>query len=153
MKKIWDKYKVIIIVIILLGMFVGLSFLLETDSVKNETNSSGPSVSQWVNDSLEEKFTIAVIAQTTCSFCEMYKPVVESVENKYEDLNVYWFHTDQLSNADYSTLSGTYDISDTFKGTPYTMLTYHGVLVDYISGYVDEETLIQFLVDNGVINE
>ncbi len=153
MKKIWDKYKVIIIVIILLGMFVGLSFLLETDSVKNETNSSGPSVSEWVNDSLEEKFTIAVIAQTTCSFCEMYKPVVESVENKYEDLNVYWFHTDQLSNADYSTLSGTYDISDTFKGTPYTMLTYHGVLVDYISGYVDEETLIQFLVDNGVINE
>ena len=153
MKKIWDKYKVIIIVIILLGMFVGLSFLLETDSVKNETNSSGPSVSEWVNDSLEEKFTIAVIAQTTCSFCEMYKPVVESVENKYEDLNVYWFHTDELSNADYSTLSGTYDISDTFKGTPYTMLTYHGVLVDYISGYVDEETLIQFLVDNGVINE
>lgn len=153
MKKIWDKYKVIIIVIILLGMFVGLSFLLETDSVKNETNSSGPSVSEWVNDSLEEKFTIAVIAQTTCSFCEMYKPVVESVENKYEDLNVYWFHTDQLSNADYSTLSGTYDISDTFKGTPYTMLTYHGVLVDHISGYVDEETLIQFLVDNGVINE
>ena len=153
MKKIWDKYKVIIIVIILLGMFVGLSFLLETDSVKNETSSSGPSVSEWVNDSLEEKFTIAVIAQTTCSFCEMYKPVVESVENKYEDLNVYWFHTDQLSNADYSTLSGTYDISDTFKGTPYTMLTYHGVLVDYISGYVDEETLIQFLVDNGVINE
>lgn len=153
MKKIWDKYKVIIIVIILLGMFVGLSFLLETDSVKNETNSSGPSVSEWVNDSLEEKFTIAVIAQTTCSYCEMYKPVVESVENKYEDLNVYWFHTDELSNADYSTLSGTYDISDTFKGTPYTMLTYHGVLVDYISGYVDEETLIQFLVDNGVINE
>ena len=153
MKKIWDKYKVIIIVIILLGMFVGLSFLLETDSVKNETNSSGPSVSEWVNDSLEEKFTIAVIAQTTCSFCEMYKPVVESVENKYEDLNVYWFHTDELSNADYSTLSGTYDISDTFKGTPYTMLTYHGVLVDHISGYVDEETLIQFLVDNGVINE
>ncbi len=153
MKKIWDKYKVIIIVIILLGMFVGLSFLLETDSVKNETNSSGPSVSEWVNDSLEEKFTIAVIAQTTCSFCEMYKPVVESVENKYEDLNVYWFHTDQLSNADYSTLSGTYDISDTFKGTPYTMLTYHGVLIDHISGYVDEETLIQFLVDNGVINE
>lgn len=153
MKKIWDKYKVIIIVIILLGMFVGLSFLLETDSVKNETNSSGPSVSEWVNDSLEEKFTIAVIAQTTCSFCEMYKPVVESVENKYEDLNVYWFHTDELSNADYSTLSGTYDISDTFKGTPYTMLTYHGVLIDHISGYVDEETLIQFLVDNGVINE
>ena len=153
MKEIWDKYKVIIIVIILLGMFVGLSFLLETDSVKNETNSSGPSVSEWVNDSLEEKFTIAVIAQTTCSFCEMYKPVVESVENKYEDLNVYWFHTDELSNADYSTLSGTYDISDTFKGTPYTMLTYHGVLIDHISGYVDEETLIQFLVDNGVINE
>ncbi len=153
MKKIWDKYKVIIIVIILLGMFVGLSFLLETDSVKNETSSSGPSVSEWVNDSLEEKFTIAVIAQTTCSFCEMYKPVVESVENKYEDLNVYWFHTDELSNADYSTLSGTYDISDTFKGTPYTMLTYHGVLIDHISGYVDEETLIQFLVDNGVINE
>ena len=153
MDKIWDKYKVIIIVIILLGMFVGLSFLLETDSEKNQTSSSEPSVSEWVNDSLEEKFTIAVIAQTTCSFCEMYKPVVESVENKYEDLNVYWFHTDQLSNADYSTLSGTYDISDTFKGTPYTMLTYHGVLVDYISGYVDEETLIQFLVDNGVINE
>ena len=153
MKKIWDKYKVIIIVIILLGMFVGLSFLLETDSEKNQTSSSEPSVSEWVNDSLEEKFTIAVIAQTTCSYCEMYKPVVESVENKYEDLNVYWFHTDQLSNADYSTLSGTYDISDTFKGTPYTMLTYHGVLVDYISGYVDEETLIQFLVDNGVINE
>ena len=83
----------------------------------------------------------------------MYKPVVESVQSKYEDLSIYWFHTDKLSNADYSTLSGTYDISDTFKGTPYTMLTYHGVLIDYISGYVDEDTLVQFLIDNGVINE
>ena len=153
MKKFWDKYKVIVIVIVLLGVFVGLSFLLETDGISNETNSSGPSVSDWVNDSLAEEYTLAVIAQTTCDYCEMYKPVVESVQSKYEDLNIYWFHTDELSNSDYSTLSGTYDISDTFRGTPYTMLTYHGVLIDHISGYVDEETLIQFLVDNGVINE
>ena len=153
MKKFWDKYKVIVIVIVLLGVFVGLSFLLETDGTSNETNSSGPSVSDWVNDSLAEEYTLAVIAQTTCDYCEMYKPVVESVQSKYEDLNIYWFHTDELSNSDYSTLSGTYDISDTFSGTPYTMLTYHGVLIDHISGYVDEETLIQFLVDNGVINE
>ena len=153
MKKFWDKYKVIVIVIVLLGVFVGLSFLLETDGTSNETNSSGLSVSDWVNDSLAEEYTLAVIAQTKCGYCEMYKPVVESVQSKYEDLNIYWFHTDELSNSDYSTLSGTYDISDTFSGTPYTMLTYHGVLIDHISGYVDEETLIQFLVDNGAINE
>ena len=153
MKKFWDKYKVLIIVIVLLAAFVGLSFLLEGENLNNETSSLEPSVSEWVNDSLEEKYTIAVIAQTKCGYCEMYKPVVESVQSEYEDLNIYWFHTDELSNADYSTLSGTYDISDTFKGTPYTMLTYHGVLVDYISGYVDEDTLVQFLIDNGVINE
>ncbi len=152
MKNFWEKYKVVIIVIVLLAAFVGLSFLLETDS-GNNTMSSTDSVSEWVNDSLKEEYTIAVIAQTACPYCEMYQPVVESVESQYEDLNVYWFHTDELSNADYSTLSGTYDISDTFRGTPYTMLTYHGVLIDYISGYVEESELIQFLVDNGVINE
>lgn len=153
MKKFWEKYKVVVIVGVLLAAFIGLSFLLEGNDINNETSSSESSVSDWVNDSLEEKYTIAVIAQTTCSYCEMYKPVIESIQSKYEDLNIYWFHTDELSNADYSTLSGTYDISDTFKGTPYTMLTYHGVLVDYISGYVDEDTLVQFLIDNGVINE
>lgn len=152
MKKFWENYRVAIVIVVLLGLFVGLSFLLKDD---NATTMSGEAtVSAWVNDSLKEEYTVAVIAQTGCSWCQQYEPEFENVAEDYEgEVNFYWFHTDKISNSDYTTLSSTYDIEDKFTGTPFTMLTYHGVLIDSISGYVDEETLVDFLKENGAISE
>ena len=153
MKKFWEKFKVAIIVTVLLGLFVGLSFLLEIDVTPKESNEIGEDISAWVNDSLMEDYTLAVIAQSGCHFCQQYEPVIEEIKKDYPDLKIYWFHTDELSSTEYTTLSTTYDIEESFSGTPYTMLTYHGNLINYISGYVDEEELVKFLKDNKVISE
>lgn len=147
MKKFLSKYGVVVGIVLLLGLFVGLSFLIKEDPVKELSTD----IQSWLTDTASDEYVVTVIAQTTCRHCINFKPVMTKAYNKY-DFKLYWFEADELTNNDYNTLKNTYEL-DGYEGTPYTFITKNGEFVDKISGDRSYDDLIEFLENNQVISE
>lgn len=145
MKKFLSKYGVVIGIVLLLGLFIGLSVLIKEDSVKEMSSD----IQNWLTDTASDEYVVTVIAQTTCGHCINFKPVMTKAHNK-NDFKLYWFEADELSTNDYNTLKGTYEL-DEYSGTPYTFITKNGEVLDHISGEREYDVLIDFLKENNVI--
>lgn len=147
MKNFILKYKVVIAVVVLIVLFVLLSMLIEDNSKNVEMKSS---LQDWLVDTKKDEYVVTVLAQTTCSHCIAFKPVMQKVLNE-NDFNVYWFEVNTFQTEDYQTLIGAYDLTD-YEGTPYTFITKNGELVAYYSrGAMQEDALLEFLKENKVI--
>ena len=108
--------------------------------------------------------TMAVFGRDNCYYCQQFLPVVNTVaeENKLE--NVYYFDSNNYNEDEYdkimksdlyipaecSTDGNKAKLSDGF-GTPLTLFTKNGKVIDCISGYVNKESLISKLETVGMI--
>ena len=110
-----------------------------------------------------KKITMAVFGRNSCSWCNKYKPVYNEVANKY-NLDIYYFDSDSFDQAEYSKILNSglnipASCTDTQKeeplshgfGTPLTLYTKNGKVIDCISGYVDEDNLVKKLKSVGLI--
>lgn len=147
MKEFILKYKVFLIVAVLLVLFVVLSVLLGEN--KTENVEMKDDLTEWLSDTKKDESVVSVIAQTTCGHCIAFKPVMQKTANKY-GFNIYWFEANLMSKEDYTSLTSTYELTG-YSGTPYTFIIKNGKFVDYISGETDEENLVKFLKNNNVI--
>ncbi len=145
MKKFLSKYGVVVGVVLALGLFIVLSVLIKEEPIKEMSSN----MEEWLADTASDEYVVTVIAQTTCSHCINFKPVMQKANNEYE-FKLYWLEADELTNNDYNTLTGTYDL-DEYSGTPYTFITKNGEVLDHLSGERDYDTLIEFLEENNVI--
>lgn len=145
MKKFLSKYGVVVGVVLALGLFIVLSVLIKEEPIKEMSSN----MEEWLADTANDEYVVTVIAQTTCSHCINFKPVMQKANNEYE-FKLYWLEADELTNNDYNTLTGTYDL-DEYSGTPYTFITKNGEVLDHLSGERDYDTLIEFLEENNVI--
>lgn len=147
MKKFIEKNKVLILVVSLIALFVALSVLIKD---KNDMEEADKLVTEWYTTTKEGGTVVTVLAQTTCSHCINFKPVMEKAQKEY-GFKLYWFELDKLSVKSRNTLEYTYDLYDSF-GTPYIFVTKNGEFInDYKQGEMPEADLITFLKDNGVI--
>lgn len=145
MKKFLSKYGVVIGIVVLLALFILLSVLVK----ETPSKEMSADIESWLTDTASDEYVVTVIAQTTCSHCINFKPVMTKANNK-NDFKLYWFEANQLTSSDYSTLKDTYEL-DSYQGTPYTFVTKGGEVLDYISGETDYDSLIEFLQKNNVI--
>lgn len=109
--------------------------------------------------------TVAVFGRDTCYYCNKFKPVYNAVAEKY-DVDIYYFDSDNYNSDEYTKIVNMdltvpskcsaegkeFKLSDGF-GTPLTLFTKKGKVVDCISGYVNRSTLIEKLKSNEVISE
>lgn len=112
-----------------------------------------------------DEVIMSVFGRDTCFYCNKFKPVYNAVAEKY-DLDVYYFDSDNYDSKEYSKIinmdltvpakcsaEGTeFKMSDGF-GTPLTIFTKKGKIVDCISGYVNRSSLIETLISNKLISE
>lgn len=108
---------------------------------------------------------VTVFGRETCSYCNKYKPVYDAVAEKY-DLDIYYFDSDSYDNSQYkkiinidltvpakcSSSGSEFKLSDGF-GTPLTIITKKGKVIDCIGGYVNRSSLISTLKANELISE
>lgn len=96
---------------------------------------------------------VVVIIKDGCGYCEMYEPVVEEVANEY-GLPIYYINLSNLASDEYTKLasSNTY-LKRNQWGTPTTLFMYGTTVVDSIGGYVEKDTLVEFVKENFVIGE
>lgn len=161
MKKFLNKYKGGIIVVVLLLLFVLLSVLTEAGSKKNPKDEINldkltEEGTSWVEETESDEYVVTVLAQTTCSHCINYKPVITALQETY-GFKLYWFEVDQLYSEgreeDYKAVTEYYGLKK-YNGTPHTYITKSGELVVEQGGAVtDSEQLKEFLVANKVIAE
>ena len=148
------KYGLFLVIIIFLVIF--LVVMLVTGGYKksntNKSSSGEPktmNVSDWITKTKGNDVMVTVFAQTTCSWCKKFKPVVKEVIGE-EKADIYWFDVDTVTQDEYSSLGEAYsDLKD--FGTPYTLITQNGKKIDEISGYVEKSTLIAKLKTVGVL--
>lgn len=112
-----------------------------------------------------DEVTMSVFGRESCSYCNLFMPVYNAVAEKYE-LDVYYFDSDNYDASEYkkiinldltvpSKCSSTgveFKLSDGF-GTPLTIFTKKGKIVDCISGYVNRSALIEKLKSVEMISE
>ena len=109
--------------------------------------------------------TMAVFGRNSCSWCNKFKPVYNAIAEKYS-LDIYYFDSDSYNSTDYNKIlhmnltipakcsseEKEFKLLDGF-GTPLTIFTRNGKVVDCISGFKDRASLIDILKDNELIGE
>ena len=100
MKKFIEKNKVLILIVSLIALFVALSVLIKD---KNDMEEADKLVTEWYTTTKEGGTVVTVLAQTTCSHCINFKPVMEKAQKEY-GFKLYWFELDKLSVKSINTL-------------------------------------------------
>lgn len=112
-----------------------------------------------------DEVTMSVFGRESCSYCNLFMPVYNAVAEKY-DLNIYYFDSDNYDATEYkkivnlnltvpskcSSTGAEFKLSEGF-GTPLTIFTKSGKIVDCISGYVNRSALIEKLKTVKMISE
>lgn len=110
-----------------------------------------------------KKITMSVFGRNSCSWCNKFKPVYNDIAGKYK-LDIYYFDSDSYNSNEYSKIlnSGLIipgsctetkeekKLSEGF-GTPLTLFTKQGKVIDCISGYTNETGLLAKLKSVGMI--
>lgn len=100
-----------------------------------------------------EEILMNVFGRTDCYHCNRYVPEYNKISNNHK-LKVYVFNENEIEGKEYSkimdldliiparctSIDSDQKLSDGF-GTPLTLFTKSGEVIDCISGYVDADTL------------
>ena len=109
--------------------------------------------------------TMAVFGRNSCGWCNKFKPVYNAIAEKY-GIDIYYFDSDSYNTSDYTKIinmdltvpakcssdATEFKLSDGF-GTPLTIFTKKGKIVDCIGGYSNRESLLEILKNNEIISE
>lgn len=147
------KYGTLLVVGALLVVF-GIILVATNDNNKNSASAKSPfismSVDEWQESVKKDKVLVTTLAQTTCSWCNQFKPVAQEVASE-NNIKIVWIDVDTLSSEEeYNKLTGTFEQLKSF-GTPYTIITKSGKVIGEISGYVEKAELLNTLKKHGAI--
>ena len=96
---------------------------------------------------------IVVIERAGCSYCEMYMPILKEVADE-KNIAITYIDTATLTSDEYNELSTNNDyLRKNQWGTPTTLFMLGDRVVDSIGGYVDKETVLEFVKDRVVIGD
>lgn len=112
-----------------------------------------------------KEINMIVFGRDNCSYCNLFKPVYNAVANKY-NLDIYYFDSNNYDADEYQKVIN-YDLTvpakcgstgEDFKlsdgfGTPLTIFTKKGKIVDCIGGYKNRNDLIEILKSVEMISE
>lgn len=145
MKKFWEKYKVLILVLVGIAALITLSVITENANKVEEVASTD--LIEWAEKVQTEEKVLTVIALSYCSHCAEYKPVINEIASEY-NIPLYWFEIDEMNSTDSEILTGTVDFSEYKGSSPYTAITYGGQVLDQTVGYANKDAVLEFLNAN-----
>ena len=145
MKK--NKKMMIISIISFTLLFVLLIVLL-----KYKDGSKGYTVDEWYKDTASNDTVVTVIGSSTCPHCQEYKPIIEAISKEY-NFKLYFFEIDGLTEQESDILLNTYYLESFDDHVPYTFIVKDNKFVIDKIGFASKENTIDFLKENGVIED
>ena len=144
MKKFWEKYRLIIIVVLAILAFVLLSILTE-NSRKTESD-----LNKFKDNFANDEYAVTVIGLTYCGHCHNFSPIIRGISKEY-NLPLYWFDIDDLSEEDSDYLYKMFEPYGYSGSSPYIAVSNKGKVIDNHTGELDKETTLNFLKNAGAI--
>lgn len=130
----------------LVWLFVGLSFLINTNGEPKEVKT----VSGWAEDLKNGETLVTVVASSTCQHCQKLKPIITASSEKY-GYKLYFFEADKLSEADYATLTETIELEGYEGYVPYVFTVVNKKMTNNSTGEMTDEELTDFLKEGKVL--
>ena len=96
--------------------------------------------------------SIIYIARPTCHYCQEMEPIVRNIVYEY-GIEVNYLNTDELNDDGQAKLIKSDDYFSEGYGTPLLLVVKDDEIVDIQEGLSDKDTTVNFLKDNGFINE
>ena len=118
---------------------------------KYESYEYENNISDWYSDVNSNGNVVTVIANSNCSSCIKFKPIIHSVYSKYK-FNLHFIYEDKLSNDDRNKFKNMFKLEN-YNGTPYTYVVSNKEYIGGLSGYTSIKNLENFLIDKGVIQK
>lgn len=157
--KVLKVLGIILIVLALIGVAIGSSYLKNDEKSNNNVTSQGVTLetagfkSVSVDEYLEllngSEKSIILVARPTCSFCEKFTPILKQAKDDM-NLTVNYVNTDNFTSDDWTKFEGSLDyFSNEEWGTPLVLIVQNGEAVAVNSGYVELDTIKEFFTNNG----
>lgn len=120
---------------------------------------------EFIKDAEGKNYIVAVFGYSGCSYCTLYKPVLNEIVNDY-GVKIYYFDSTTYDTTQYEyILNMGYEIpakctrnneavliSDSFA-SPMTLIIRNGKTVDCIKGNVSKDTVVSTLKKYKIIKE
>lgn len=147
-------------VAIVIGIAVGVSNMKKDNSGSNENNQTENvaleeagfnkvTLDEYLNLVKGSEKSIILVARPTCSYCEMFTPILKQAMEEM-NLTINYVDTDTFSQEDWTTFNESLDyLQNEEWGTPLTLIVQNGELVAENNGYVELDTIKEFFSDNG----
>ncbi len=110
-----------------------------------------------------KKYTVTVLGKSDCSYCTLYKPVINNIVKTY-NVDMYYLEKDKYSENDYKKFANldlevkeectTSGMSTTTKSSlayPLILITKSGKTVDCLLGYQSESEVLELLMKYNII--
>ena len=144
----------ILLVLVGITFIIGITRNINKSRYQKHTGINQISVSEYMKIINEQDTSLIYIARPTCSYCQMFEPVLTSVLEKYK-IGVEYIdisaisaqeECDKFYNSNEFLSSGEW-------GTPTLLIYKDKKILDINSGYVEEEDLVKFLKENKLIGD
>ncbi len=99
-----------------------------------------------------DKASIIYIARPTCHYCQQMEPIVRNIVYEY-GVKINYLNTDELDDDGQAKLVKSDDYFSEGYGTPLLLVVKDDEIVDIQEGLTDKDTTVNFLKDNGFIDE
>ena len=142
MKKNW-KFPIFAILICIIGGVVGIGIKYAYQTWQFQ---------KLYDSILKEEQEILFLGRPTCSFCNLFKPILDDITGQY-DIEYKYINTDTLSKKQLGKLLEKLEIRSSTFSTPRLLITKKDKMVDSYIGYMDDISLFHFLKINGFIDE
>ena len=94
---------------------------------------------------------VVYIGRPSCGYCTKFSPILEEVSEEY-DFEYYYINSDEIAEIELVTILTKLGVSTSSFGTPYLAVVQNNEVKGEQPGYVEKESLIEFLEEYDIIN-
>ena len=117
-------------------------------SLSGEAGYTSLAYSEYEEKINNEETFLVVIVKDGCGYCEAYIPILKEVAEEYQIPINYINLTDLTSEEQQKLVQSNSYLKTREWGTPTTLLLYGNKVINSIGGYVEKDTLVNFVKEN-----
>lgn len=136
-------------IFVVFGFIIALVIVIIGYNIK-VANASEKVYEQFVSDMNSSEEKMIVIGREGCSWCQLFRPILDYYANKY-DISYSYIDVEKLIDRDFKKILEK--VEESSIGTPFTVFVKDGKITDKIDGYADECELFEILQKHGFVAE
>lgn len=117
------------------------------------TSAKSKEILEEVNEYIkDDDYNIVYIGRDDCTYCIFFEPEIELLSEEL-DVDYLYVNTNELKSSHFDKLLKDLEIDESDFGTPYLVITKDGKIIDKNAGYMPEYKLLEYLKEQGVVEE